>query len=64
MWSGAGSIGWGCAELRAISGRNEGAKVKEEVGGMILGTYGNPALPTAQGPDSSGSRFPSLVIST
>lgn len=32
MWSRAGSSGWGCAELQAIIGRNEGAKVKEEVG--------------------------------
>lgn len=32
MWSRARSSGWGCAELQAIIGRNEGAKVKEEVG--------------------------------
>lgn len=32
MWSRAGSSGWGCAELQAITGRNEGAKVKEEAG--------------------------------
>lgn len=31
IWSGAGSSGW-CAELEAISRRNEGAKVKEEAG--------------------------------
>lgn len=32
MWSRAGSSGWCCAELQAITKRNEGAKVKEEVG--------------------------------
>lgn len=30
MWSKAGSSGWCCAELQAITKRNEGAKVKEE----------------------------------
>lgn len=32
MWSRAGSNGWGSAEQQAIIGRNEGARVKEEVG--------------------------------
>lgn len=67
MWSRAGSSGWGCAELQAITGRNEGAKVKEEVGNDAGGTYAcfwSPALPTVEGPDSSGSLSPSAVIST
>lgn len=57
MWSRAGSNGWGSAEQRAIIGRNEGARVKEEVGndaGDVAGFW-SPALPTVEGPDSSGS---------
>ena len=35
MWSRAGSNSWVCAEQQAIIGRNEGAKVKEEVGNDV-----------------------------
>lgn len=57
MWSRAGSNGWGSAEQRAIIGRNEGARVKEEVGNdagdarRLL----EPSPAHVEGPDSSGS---------